>query len=95
MIDIKQTLIEIIHKHAPGCKIFLFGSRARGTHREGADYDIAIDAGEKLSNEVMLNIAGDIDESDIYVNVDVVDLHGVSEKFLAVIREDLVPWTKE
>lgn len=95
MIDIKATLLQIIHKHLPECRVFLFGSRARGTHKEGADYDIALDAGAKIPRDVMLKINGDIDESNIYVFVDVVDINNVSEDFLNVIKKDLVEWTKK
>lgn len=94
MIDVKAELIKIVYKYVPKCRIFLFGSRARGTHREGADYDIALDSGTKIPREVMLNIGEDIHESDIYVFVDVVDLNDVSQDFLNVIKKDLVEWTK-
>ena len=92
MINAKEELIRIIRHHIPHCKIMLFGSRARNTHKQGADYDIALDAGEKIAYETMLRIAGDIDESTIPVFVDVVDVHGVNEKFLLVIEKDFVVW---
>lgn len=62
--------------------------------RNGADYDIAIDAGEKIAREKMLKIASDIDDSNIHVFVDVVDLHNVSEDFKNSITKDLVEWTQ-
>lgn len=70
----------------------LFGSRARGTQHEGADYDIAIDAGKKVERSIMLKIASDIDESRVAVFVDVVDVHEVSPTFLAAIEKDFVIW---
>ena len=94
MIDVKETIIKIVHKHVPDCRIFLFGSRARGTHKEGADYDIALDTGTKIPRETMLKISGDIDESNIPVFVDVVDLNRISPTFFESIKEDLVLWTK-
>ena len=94
MVNIKETLIQVIHKHIPNCRIFLFGSRARETNHEGADYDIALDAGIKIPRKIMLDIDGDIHESDIYVFVDVVDLNNVSQDFLNIIKKDLVEWTK-
>ena len=92
IVDIKTELISIIHKHLPGCKIMLFGSRARGTQASGADYDIAVDAGEKVPSITMLHISCDIEDSNIPVHVDVVDLQAVSDKFLACIKEDLITW---
>ncbi|MDQ5940481.1 MAG: uncharacterized protein QG632_207 [Candidatus Dependentiae bacterium] len=94
MIDVREELTRIIHKYLPGCKIMLFGSRARGTQQDGADYDIAIDAGKKILSEVMYKITSDIEESNVYVHVDVVDVHGVTPEFLAVIEKDWVIWKK-
>lgn len=93
MIDIKKELITIIHHHVPGCKIMLFGSRARGTQADGADFDIAIDAGHKLPFTTMLNISDTIEDSNIPVHVDVVDLHSVSTTFLAEVKKDAILWT--
>ena len=106
MIDIKNELITIIHKHLPGCKIMLFGSRARGTHTDGADFDIAIDTGSKIAWDTMLStlvtataeslamlsISGAIEESNIPVHVDVVDVHNVSAIFIEAIKKDAIPW---
>lgn len=94
MIDIKQEIVAIVHRHLPGCKIFLYGSRARGTHAEGADFDIALDAGSRIPPEIFSSIESAIEDSDIYTNVDVVDLHRISESFLHAIKKDLVLWTK-
>lgn len=91
-IDIKTELINIIHKHLPGCKIMLFGSRARKTNRDGADYDIALDMGKKIPFTIMLHIENDIEESNIPVFVDVVDIHAVAKQFLFHITKDCILW---
>ncbi|MBM3892975.1 nucleotidyltransferase domain-containing protein [Candidatus Dependentiae bacterium] len=93
MIDVKSQLITIIHRHVPDCKIMLFGSRARGTHKEGADYDVAIDVGYKIPFATMLRIWDDVEESDIHVQVDVVDLHSVDADFLEEVHKDAILWT--
>ncbi len=92
MINIKDTLIKIIDTTLPESKIFLFGSRARGTNREGADYDIAIDNGTTIDRDTFLAISIAIDESDIPVNVDIVDLHAASPSFISAIQKDLIQW---
>lgn len=94
MFDTKTTLITIIHRHLPGCQIMLFGSRARRTNKDGADYDIALDAGYAIPRQVMVHITSDIEESRVPVHVDVVDLNNISEEFAQAIKKDLVPWTK-
>jgi predicted nucleotidyltransferase len=92
MINIEQTLITIIEQHLPQSKIFLFGSRARNTHKEGADYDIAIDNGAIIDRDTWLNLTSAIEESDIPVNVDIIDLNNVSTSFISVIKKDLTRW---
>jgi predicted nucleotidyltransferase len=94
MINTKTELIRLIHTYAPGCKIMLFGSRARGSHADGADFDIAIDAGSKLPHTTMLQISNAIEESNIPVRVDIIDLHNVSERFLTAIKKDLIIWAQ-
>lgn len=37
-----DKLLEIFKNMPPGCEIILFGSRAKGSFREGSDIDIAI-----------------------------------------------------
>ncbi len=41
----KDKIIKVIEIFYPNAKIYLFGSRARGTNEEQSDIDIAIDAG--------------------------------------------------
>ena len=95
MVDkvVREEIVAIIQRHLPGARVFLFGSRAQGTNREGADYDIAVDAGGKVDFAIMLDITSDLEDSSIYVNVDVVDRYAVSSEFLASIEKGWVEWT--
>jgi predicted nucleotidyltransferase len=95
MLSIKKTLLAIIEQHIPTCKIILFGSRARQTHANGADFDIGIDAGIKIPHKTMLQISSAIEDSNIPVLVDIVDLNNVSESFLAEITKDAVIWKQK
>ena len=88
----KNKLLEIIHKHLPNCQVYLFGSRARATHQEGADIDIALDAGEKIDFRILFKINDEIEETTIPVFVDVIDLHAVSDTFKNEIKQDMILW---
>jgi len=44
----KKQLIEIINKHLPQAKIYLYGSRARKDHAEGSDIDLAIEINKAI-----------------------------------------------
>lgn len=88
----KEKLLEIIHKHIPGCQVYLFGSRARQTHREGADIDIALDAGAKIDFRIIFKIKDEIEETTVPVFVDIVDLHSVSDAFKNEIEQEMILW---
>jgi uncharacterized protein len=49
----------------------LFGSRAKGTARDGSDIDLALEE-QNLDNTILGQIRGDIDDLLLPVNVDIV-----------------------
>jgi predicted nucleotidyltransferase len=87
----QKQLIAIIHKHLPGCKIYLFGSRATNKHHPGSDIDLALDAKKIISFDTLVAILIDIDNTTIPVKVDLVDIHAASNNFLKenIIREGI------
>lgn len=88
----KNKLIEIIEKHIPECKIFLFGSRAQQNYTEASDVDIAIDAGVELKSSLIGKIREEVEESTIPYFVDVVDVNNVSDKMREQIFKHGVLW---
>lgn len=92
MVDVKRELVTIIHAVLPGCRIILFGSRARGTHEQGADYDLALDAGQPIPFRALMTIQGMIDDSKVPVFVDLVDLNKAPSALLQQIEQDGIVW---
>lgn len=90
----KLILLEIVRKHIPVCDVYLFGSRARGTAREGADLDVALDAGAPIKFGTLANIASDVEESNIPLFVDIVDMHNISIEMRKEIEKEGLLWTK-
>ncbi|MBY0353960.1 nucleotidyltransferase domain-containing protein [Candidatus Babeliales bacterium] len=90
----QEKLLEIINKHIPGCSVYLFGSRARNTHREGADIDLAIDCEKKIDISMLFKIASDIEDSNVPVFVDLVDLQDASPDLKNEIMNDRILWQK-
>ncbi len=88
----KKTLLDIIHKHLPKCKVYLFGSRATKENREGADIDLALDTGEKVDLTKVARIQIDIEETTFPLFVDLVDLHLVSEDFKKNVLSEGIEW---
>lgn len=90
--DYKKELLSIIHKYIPHCTVYVFGSRARKTHREGSDIDLAIDAGKKISLNTILDIKAEIEETTIPLFVDIVDIYSVSDDLKEEIEKEGVLW---
>lgn len=88
----KDLLLEIIQRHLPDVKVYLFGSRARNQARSGSDIDLMLDAGTEIDRLVMMHIKNDVEESRVPFFVDVVDMHDASQEFKNFIRKDLVLW---
>ena len=88
----KKIIMPIIEKYAPDAKIILYGSRARGDFGQGSDIDVALDMGHKIEDRIMSSIFGDLEDSDLPINFDIVDFQAVSEKMQQRIIKDGVVW---
>jgi len=88
----KAELIRIIEQYLPHCHIYLFGSRATGINREGADIDVAIECNVQIARRIISQIIGDIEDANIPVLVDIVDLNSVSTEMRTQILKEKVIW---
>jgi predicted nucleotidyltransferase len=88
--EYKKKLIEIIKKHLPKCKIYLYGSRSRGDHSMGSDIDLALDTGDKIDTLIIAKIKDDIENSTIPLFTDIIDLNNISQEFKAQITPELL-----
>jgi uncharacterized protein len=89
---IKQKIIAVISALIPDAKIYLFGSRARGTNAERADIDIALDAGRPLPQRDVDEVKSMFRESNIMYKVDVVDFYQINEAMKEEILRERVVW---
>jgi uncharacterized protein len=87
-----KKLLEIIHAKLPGCRVYLFGSRARGTHQPGADIDLALDMGKPIDFTIIVSLLGEIEESNIPLMVDLVDLYTASDVFKREVNKEGIEW---
>jgi predicted nucleotidyltransferase len=88
----KQQIVKIISKHIPESTVYLFGSRARGMNQQGADLDIAIDAGKEINKKILFAIKDDLEETSIPLMIDLVDLNSASEKLKEMVKKEGVIW---
>ncbi len=90
----KKIIVDSVTQVLPKCSIYLFGSRARNTNREGADIDVALDNQKVISFQDLMTIRNNLEDSHIPVNMDIVDLHAVSQDFKNKILPEIVVWKK-
>ena len=87
--EARSMSVGIVRRHLPdpAYRIFLFGSRARGTAHERSDIDISIDGPLPVPYEILATIIDEIGESPTLYSVDVVDLKRAPAQFRAVALE--------
>lgn len=80
--DIRERVAGIIRKYVDGdTKVFLFGSRADGTHTKRSDYDFGIEAEREIPLSVLSRIKGEVEQLPTLHTIDIVDFHRVSGSF--------------
>lgn len=90
-----QTLmLRLLDALFPKVKVYLFGSRARGTHRPTSDIDLALDAGRKLDFLDIARARNVLDTLYIPQKIDIVDLHSVPRDLHDTILKEGILWTK-
>lgn len=90
--EYKDKILGILTVLFPKAKIYLFGSRARGTHSDRSDIDIAIDEGKPIEPRRIGEANNMFAESNIIYNIDVVDLHSISESMKEFIFKEGILW---
>ncbi len=88
----KRKIIGLITALQPNVKIYLFGSRARGTQDKGSDIDIAIEADKKLELVDIGEIRDVINSTYIPHKVDIVDINRMSQDMRELVTKERISW---
>jgi len=88
----KNKILKTIQKSLPGCKVFLYGSRATGKETWASDIDIALDNKKPIKQKILGIIIEEIENLNIPLKIDIVDLQNISNDFLQKIKENWIPW---
>jgi uncharacterized protein len=67
----RETIRAIFRKYPEVRSVYLFGSRAKGTHKAGSDFDLAV-MNPGVAPETIIRIKGDLEESSLPNLVDLV-----------------------
>jgi predicted nucleotidyltransferase len=89
---IQEKIVDIISALIPNAKIYLFGSRARGTHSKWSDIDLALDTGKPLTNTNIDEVKSVLAATNIPYKVDVLDFQTVSTEMQVSIKRDGILW---
>ncbi|MGD0563306.1 MAG: nucleotidyltransferase domain-containing protein [Roseiarcus sp.] len=89
--EARRMCVDIVRRYLPdpAYRIFLFGSRARGTAHERSDIDIGIEGPVPVPYEILASILAEIEEAPTLYSMDVVDFKRVPEQFRAVAFEHI------
>ncbi|HLJ31421.1 MAG TPA: nucleotidyltransferase domain-containing protein [Candidatus Babeliales bacterium] len=91
-LEHKSSIIKIITAFYPDAKIYLFGSYARGTAKQGSDIDIAIDVGKRLNlheHQFLFNL---LDALPTVQKIDLVDMHKIPDSMHESILKEGITW---
>jgi predicted nucleotidyltransferase len=85
----------ILDRLVPDRPVYVFGSRANGRAARRSDLDLAIGGQEPLTLRLRADLADAFDESDLPIEVDVVDLATVSDTFRKRIMAEWIELTRQ
>ena len=90
MIDLEPSFLDevkrILHEHAGGIEVRAFGSRINGTARRFSDLDLALVSKEQIDWRQMEALKDAFAESNLPLQVDVLDWHTLSDSFRKIIE---------
>ncbi len=88
-----EAIRAIVFRELAGvsARVWLFGSRARGTARRTSDIDIAVDGPIPIG--LLSHVREALEESNVPVRVDVIDLRDADAGFRARVLEEGVLWS--
>jgi predicted nucleotidyltransferase len=86
-----QIVQQILAEHIPDRPVFVFGSRATGRARRRSDLDLAVGGDTPLGRRITANLREAFDQSDLPIEVDVVDLTDATGIFRTRIENEWIP----
>jgi predicted nucleotidyltransferase len=99
-LKFRDTVLEQVRQIVWGelagssCRVYLFGSWARGEEKRSSDIDVAIkfDLYDTTAQTVIMNIRNALEESNIPYKVDVVPLNTADEVIVNKVKKEGILW---
>ena len=97
-VDIRPDHLRIVHdvlqdRLPAGVKVWVFGSRAQWSARDGSDLDLALEGETEIDRKVIEALMDAFEDSDLPFTVDVVDINRVNERFRQIVKDQWVHLT--
>ncbi len=86
-VIVRDILADIV---PPGCRVWVFGSRAKNQARFNSDLDLALECKDKLPPIILHKLKEAFSDSPLPYRVDVLDINDVSENFQTIIRQQAI-----
>ena len=90
----QERILRLLDALFPGVKIYLFGSRARGTYQSSSDIDIALDTGSKIHFLEVTKARKVLEALNIPERIDVLDIHSIEPEMKEIIMKEMKIWKK-
>ena len=76
-----ELLAKPINEAYPKAKLWVFGSRAKGTHKKYSDIDILIESSAPLSQTFLSELRDRLEESSLPYKVDLVPIQDLPQAY--------------
>jgi predicted nucleotidyltransferase len=78
---LRQAALIVADELEAGYRLFLFGSRAKGTGNDKSDIDIGIISDTRITGRQLLAIQEKLEQIPTLLKIDVVDFNSVDDEF--------------
>jgi len=89
--EIQQILQDKLKNYSP-YSVWIFGSRARGDHKQYSDLDIWLETSCALSDAHLSELQEQFQDSDLPIKIDIVTPDRVLAEYLPSIANDKREW---
>jgi len=91
---VKRKVLELFQ--GTGAKVFLFGSRAKGNYKRGADFDIGIESIDyKTFRKLTIQFDDYWEESVVPYKADFVYFETATPEFVKEAKKNIVIWKED
>ena len=90
--EVKDKIIGIISTVIPECKIYLYGSRARGKFSRCSDVDIVLDGGKRLERLKVYEAQELMHALLTTLKINLADFYELPESYQISLNKDKILW---